>query len=396
MALKLSLGNFLRINGLNGRYFQTSSAKWNAGTVNFLNYGKKFKIIMYLKCKIVLFFLDKDPAPSFFNSETQELLSSITGLQLEKIFKKRTVKDNHAEYKFLTDKQLEKEVRKRFQYAKNILQMPPVLKVMEDKCKVLSKDAALTGYSPYTYVFTDVTYGLENNKRMVTIRTPDGTLQEAPYEVRKRSWQIYFPSANRSFREPAMFEPDNLKKLLNEEQYEFILDRACTQYEPYEQKFHDITSKVYLKINEKLQFDFLRSTRHFGPMAFFFAWHKMIDDLLLDMIRNDLLKNGVQLIVLMYRLNGIKESTEIVKQFNTSEEFESRIQEALKNLLSPIKETKKIDKNEKELRICELCFEYIQDYVSKYSPKKAQLELALQTYKEWHNELKSIKAIKSN
>lgn len=45
------------------------------------------------------FILEKDPAPAFFNPKTQQLLKSITRLQLEKIYKKRTVKNNHPEYK---------------------------------------------------------------------------------------------------------------------------------------------------------------------------------------------------------------------------------------------------------------------------------------------------------
>lgn len=292
---------------------------------------------------------------------------------------------------------MEEEVRKRFSYAKKSLQMPPVLKVMEEKCKVLSKDPAITGHSRYTYVFTDVTYGLDNNERAVVIRTTDGTLQEAPFEVKKRVWNIYFPSVDRSFTEPHMFEDVNLKRLLNEQEYEFILDKACTQFEPYEQRFHDITSKVYLHINDNLHFEFLRSTRHFGPMAFFFAWHKIIDDLILDMIRNDYLKNAVQEIALMYQLNDIKEPTEIVNNLGVKEELEQQIQKTIKSLLSRENiSSKKIDKSNEDLRNDEMCFEYIQNYVSKYSPKKAQLELALQTYKEWHNELKEIKDVKAN
>lgn len=269
--------------------------------------------------------------------------------------------------------------------------MPPVLKVMEENCKVISKDPALKGFSKHSYVFTDVTYGLENNKRMVVVRDPDGELKEAPFSIKKRAWNIYFPYRDRSFREPAMFELDNLKRLLNEQEYEFILNRACTQYEPYEQKFHDITSKVYQHINENFHFEALRSTRHFGPMVFFFAWHKMIDDLLLDMIRNDYLKNAVQLICLMYKLNAIKEPLEIIQKLRIDEEFEEQIQATLKTLLSH-ENVKKIDKSKEDLKIDELCFEFIQDYVSKHTLKKAQLELALQTYKEWHNELKSIAA----
>ncbi len=268
--------------------------------------------------------------------------------------------------------------------------MPPVMETIKDDCKIFSKDPAIKGFSRYTHIFTDVTFGLENEKRMVVIRTPEGTLQEAPFAIKKRSWNIYFPTEGRSLRDPAMFEADNIKRLLKEEEYGFILDRACLQFEPYEQKYHDITSQVYLHVNNVGHFEALRSTRHFGPMAFAFAWHKMIDDMLLDMIRNDYLKDAVQLICLYYEINSVDESREIIKSLKTEEETEQQILKTIKNVLSKESESEKIEKDKEDLELDELCFGFIQNYVSKYSPKKPQLQLALQTYKEWHNELKSI------
>lgn len=44
-------------------------------------------------------FTDKDPAKSFFDRETQKLLKSITRLQLDKIYRKRTVPRNEVEFK---------------------------------------------------------------------------------------------------------------------------------------------------------------------------------------------------------------------------------------------------------------------------------------------------------
>lgn len=275
--------------------------------------------------------------------------------------------------------------------------MPPVLSVREDNCKVLSTDKALSKFSPYTYVFTDVSFGLKQDDRSIVTRDPEGVLKEASNELRKRMLQIYFPTNNRSFREPKMFEPDNFKRLLEERKYAFLLDRACCQYEPHEKRFHEITSQIYTHVNENFQFSILRSTRHFGPMAFFLAWHKLIDDLLLDMIRNDYLKNAVEAICLMYKLNGIKESTDLLKQLKTEQELEAQIQSTVSAILSRDQSIiKKVEKTPEDLKIDEVCYEFIQDYVSKYSNKKPQLELTLQTYKEWHNELKSIHGLQSN
>lgn len=269
--------------------------------------------------------------------------------------------------------------------------MPPILKLKEDNCKVISTDKALSKFSPYTHVFTDISFGLKHDDRSIVTRSPDGTLQEASNDLRKRMLQTYFPTDNRSYREPKMFEPDNFKRLLAEHKYEFLLDRACCQYEPHEKRFHEITSQVYTHINENFQFQSLRSTRHFGPMSFFLAWHKTIDDLLLDMIRNDYLKNAVELICLMYKLNEISEPMQILNELKNEEDLEAQIQSTVSGILSRDQSIiKKVEKTLDDLKIDELCFEFIQDYVTKFSNKKPQLEITLQTYKEWHNELKTI------
>lgn len=48
---------------------------------------------------IIIVFSDKDPSKHFMNADTQKLLSSITTLQFEKVFRKRTVPKNEVEYK---------------------------------------------------------------------------------------------------------------------------------------------------------------------------------------------------------------------------------------------------------------------------------------------------------
>lgn len=48
---------------------------------------------------ISIHFVDKDPGPLFINPETQKILKSITRLDFEKVFRKRTVPRNDVEYK---------------------------------------------------------------------------------------------------------------------------------------------------------------------------------------------------------------------------------------------------------------------------------------------------------
>lgn len=314
---------------------------------------------------------DKDPGPVFMREDVQKLLKSMTRLELDRVFRKRSVRDNTVEYKFMTDDQVRREVMQSIGRADRMLQMPPVVDVMHENLKVLSKDGALKGFSEAKMVFTDITFGLKNSKRTIVERLPDGTLQEAAYETRKRLNQIYFPLKGRYVRTPKMFEAGNLKKILEAKEYEFVLDRACVQFEPYEKEYHNLTATVYLHVNENKEFDSLRSTRHFGPMAFFLAWHRLVDDLLLDMIKRDYLRNGVELIALFASLHeGVQvkaEGFDQLKDFVLSSEAPMFTAE---------------DKSLEDLQQDEKYLAVIEKFVTDHCTKKVQLNLAIAAYKE--------------
>lgn len=311
----------------------------------------------------------------FIREDVQKLLKSMTRLDLDRIFRKRSVKDNTVEYKFMTDDQLRQEVMQSIGKAEKMLQMPPVVDVMQENLKILSKDGALKGFSQEKMVFTDITFGLKNSKRTIVERLPDGTLQEAAYETRKRLNQIYFPQKGRNVRTPKMFEPANLKKIMEVKEYEFVLDRACVQFEPYEKSYHDLTATVYLHVNENKAFDLLRSTRHFGPMSFFLAWHRMVDDLLLDMIKRDYLRNGVELITLFTFLHdGVQLK---------AENFD-KLKEHVLQTEAPVFEAE--DKHLEELQQDEKYLALIEQFVVEHCAKKVQLNLAIAAYREMANE----------
>jgi small subunit ribosomal protein S22 len=75
--------------------------------------------------------------------------------------------------------------------------------------------------------------------------------------------------------------------LLDRAEYEFILDRTCLQFEPDDLQYVTISHQVYDHLDEKRSFDKLKSTRHFGPLAFYLAWNRKVDNLILDGIQND-------------------------------------------------------------------------------------------------------------
>lgn len=294
-------------------------------------------------------------------------------------------------FRFLTTEEVEEEVKQSGIRALSYLQMPPVVKILQDEEKVISNDPALKDFSDSTYVFTDITFGLKNTQRKVIMRQIDGSLVTAPNSIRKRMNQIYFPLNGRKIRLPRMFEEEHLQKCLTDGKYDFILDRLCVQFEPFESDFHEISSKVYLHINENKKFDELRSTRHFGPMAFFFAWHKIIDDLIFDMIKRDYLRNCVELIVLMYKLNNIEENSGILEklkdlpEINEFEKYKPFSSSMIENEIET-----SVGKSENDFKSDDICLEFIDNFVKENSIKKTQLELALQAYRETNEQKRQL------
>ncbi|KAI8434699.1 hypothetical protein MSG28_003229 [Choristoneura fumiferana] len=220
----------------------------------FLIYSRKLSLVPSL------YDGEKDPAPKFFSPDIQALLKRLSRPDLAKVFRKRTSSGlpvlRTPKYKFLTTEELEIEVQQPIH-------------------DVLSQDPALIGYDTSKYIFTDISFGVDNEHRIIVERQPDGTLQSCDHDIRKRLNQVYFPIKGRKIREPSMFTDDEkFNSLLDRDQYEFVLDRACIQYEPDEPS----------------------STRHFGPLVFYLTWHQSIDSLMLDLLQFGAVREAVLLI----------------------------------------------------------------------------------------------------
>ncbi|XP_076237365.1 mitochondrial ribosomal protein S22 [Calliopsis andreniformis] len=263
---------------------------------------------------------DLDPAPLFFNRDVQQLLITLTRVDYQRAFRIR--KDgkpiSNPKFKFMTDEELEKAELLAKKKLAQVLQMPPVVKAQPDVVKVISKDPALQGYCSTKYVFTDISYGISNKERLITVRDPDGTLRHASRNERHRMNQAYFPMEGREFHIPKMFYDPYFKDLLDRKEFEFILDRACIQFEPDDPEYQKITKEVYLHVDMGGYFDKLRSTRHFGPLAFYLAWENKIDNLLLDLIRSKNINEAVSLIQLYHKIHPKAKSAEKQKEDDLS------------------------------------------------------------------------------
>jgi len=242
---------------------------------------------------------DRDPGTYFIRKDVQELLTALTGFDLTKIFRIKNNKNfDRIVYKYLTDKQLKEEQDQTRERSREKLQMPPVLSEAVENIEILEKDKMLEGFSSSKHLFIDISLGIPMRDRMIVAREVDGTLRTASLDEQRRMRQIYFPIQGRELIMPKMFEEKHLDLILERGDYEFVLDRACAQFEPDDREYIHVTHTTYEHIEKTNSYHLLHSTRHFGPLAFYFVWYKKIDRLLNDIIRRNSINDAVALLQL--------------------------------------------------------------------------------------------------
>ncbi|XP_064642007.1 small ribosomal subunit protein mS22-like [Lineus longissimus] len=293
----------------------------------------------------------RDIEEAFLDERVQTILHQITGLDIKKVMHPRQLPMKPPKYLLLTDEQLKEIQDDATARAAEKLQMPPVLKACEPIDEILSQDPDLKGLNKHNILFTDITFGISDRDRYILVREPGGTLRKASWEERQRCLQIYFPHDGRKLRMPKMFEEQNLEDVLNEERYEYVLDRASIQFEPDDPLYIRVIGRTYTHIDTNKKYDVLRSTRHFGGMAFYLAWHRKVDYLMADMLQRDFFKDAVQLVHLHIILHPDSETANDV---------------IYQKVKSPM--------------------DLIKTYIAKDAPHKGELELALQSYEEEHSQ----------
>ncbi|KAK5646806.1 hypothetical protein RI129_005270, partial [Pyrocoelia pectoralis] len=209
----------------------------------------------------------------------------------------------------MTDEQLQETIEEAKRRAENILHMPPVLQLRNSINRIYANDIPLQGLEDTNNVFTDVTFGLKDRDRLIVVREPNGTLRDANWDERDRMNQVYFPKSHRKLKVPKMFYDDYFQSLLKREEYEFILNRACVQFEPDHPDYQRVSSITYQYLNDNNGFERLRSTRHFGPLAFYLSWFKNIDNLLLELIETAQIEEANHLLHLHKKIHDLQFST---------------------------------------------------------------------------------------
>ncbi|XP_021570599.1 28S ribosomal protein S22, mitochondrial isoform X2 [Carlito syrichta] len=241
--------------------------------------------------------------PTFMDEEVQSILTKMTGLNLQKTFKPAIQDLKPPTYKLMTQAQLEEAMRQAVEAAKVRLKMPPVLEERVPINDVLAEDKILEGTETAKYVFTDISYSIPHRERFIVVREPSGTLRKASWEERDRMIQIYFPKEGRRVLLPVIFKEENLRTMYSQDRHADVLNLCVAQFEPDSTEYIKVHHQTYEDIDKHGKYDLLRSTRHFGGMAWYFINKKKIDGLLIDQIQRDLIEDATSLVQLYHRLH---------------------------------------------------------------------------------------------
>ncbi|XP_077423038.1 small ribosomal subunit protein mS22 [Vanacampus margaritifer] len=236
--------------------------------------------------------------PQFTDPVVQDILTRITGLDLQKVFRTTKKELQPPTYKLMTDEQLKQAVNVASEKAKKLLEMPPVLPERKPITDVLSVDKFLDGMDTAKYVFTDITYSIPHRERFIVVRETNGTLRKATWEERDRLIQAYFPKDGRKVTAPLLFSEENLKMVFSQDRHEDVLDLCLVQFEPDSSQYIKVHAATYEDLEKHGKYELLRSTRHFGGMAWYLVNARRVDGLIVDMLKNELVQDAVSLVSL--------------------------------------------------------------------------------------------------
>ncbi|XP_034557803.1 28S ribosomal protein S22, mitochondrial [Notolabrus celidotus] len=254
--------------------------------------------------------LSDSAKPHFTDPAVQDILSRITGLDLEKVFRPMKQELKPPTYKLMTDEQLEQAMELAAEQAKKLLKMPPVLQERKPIDDVLSVDKILDGMDTAKLVFTDITYNIPHRERFIVVREPDGTLRKANWDERDRLIQVYFPKEGRKLTAPLIFKEENLKMVFSQDRHEDVLDLCLVQFEPDSSEYIRVHTATYEDVEKHGKYELLHSTRHFGGMAWYLLNARRVDGLVVDMLKRELLQDAVSLVSLFHMVHPRSESAQ--------------------------------------------------------------------------------------
>lgn len=329
--------------------------------------------------------------------DNRQLLNSLTCMKIDKVFGKQKQPFERPRYAFATAERLKKLFESSLRKARAVLLMPPVMSMQVENVEIISKDPELQGFCDEKMIFIDSTYGLNDRKRNIWVRRADGVLETADILTRRRMLQTYFPFEGRKVVVPQMFFGECLDDTLDSGKYLYVLDRCLIQFEPYERDYHRVMSRTFEHINQRSEFDVLRSTRYFGPMAFYLAWHKIIDNLVMDCIRRGYMRNAVEAVCLMYNLNNIAYDSYILNLFEKYPKrddafyYRQLIAQPSQPMDTKFTIETEAGKGPDDVKVEESCMTFLDAYrLTGDCQKPNELKQVLQTYREELDERRNL------
>ncbi|KAJ8367922.1 hypothetical protein SKAU_G00079500 [Synaphobranchus kaupii] len=253
--------------------------------------------------------------PQFQDEDVQDILTRITGMDLDKIFKPVKQELTPPTYKLMTDEQLQEATQTAIEEARKRLKMPPILPERQPINDVLAEDTILEGMDTAKYMFTDITLNITHRERFIVVREPTGVLRKASWEERDRVLQVYFPKQGRRIIAPPVFNEENLKIVYQQDRHEDILDLCLVQFEPDSSEYIKVHQATYEDIERQGKQDLLRSTRHFGGLVWYLVNSRRIDGLVTDMLQRDLVQDAASVVSLFHMVHPqSKSATEAREQ----------------------------------------------------------------------------------
>ncbi|EDV27854.1 uncharacterized protein TRIADDRAFT_15952, partial [Trichoplax adhaerens] len=238
--------------------------------------------------------------PRFNDPTVQQILSKITGVDLVKIFHSRPQEQPKLPtYKLMSDVEFKAAEAKAIQEAKQLLAMPPQMVQRERGIsRVITIDKEFVGYDEdnANYIFTDISLSATDRDRRVVVREPNGALRYATWDERDKMNQIYYPKLGRQLKVPLMFQGKNLENSFSQLRHADLLDLAVLQFEPDSSMYIQVHQKTYENLDDHKNYDLLRSTRHFGGMAYHLVKRNRFHGLLSDMLTRKLISDACDLI----------------------------------------------------------------------------------------------------
>ena len=148
-------------------------------------------------------------------------------------------------------------------------------------------------------VSSSPSYLFTSTPRAVVVRQPDGTLRNATWDEKMRMCQTFIPRPGREAFTPRMFHPEFLSHALQNVSASYLLDSACTQFEPDDPDYIRVVTAVYNDVDRKGTYEELHSNRLFGGLVFYLASVVRLDGLILDRLQRGKLADAADIVRLL-------------------------------------------------------------------------------------------------